>query len=301
MKPAALTGMLLLMAATASAQLTLLPQVGFERAKTSINYNDLGSFSPLGNCGKGSMKASLRMDYRFKNGFGPFAGIASSPALVKFSFANPTAALTNYKASAASLQWRLEAGLQYSSKAFNFKKASTHKKASEAKVQKTEAPKTCGGYTYHHCGNQRTASPPRQSSNLNLRLQPSLGLAYLPISKKDMLYNGATYQYNAGNWKTAVVSAMAFEFGRGRERIMTLSLFYTKALGKLGEQTIVSEVNGKPQTSYFSSKSSAWGLALGVPFSLSKTKKTVVRKPEQKEKEYKSRCDYYRSRCPKRI
>ena len=46
MKPAAIMGMLfLLLCGTASAQLTLLPQLGFDRANTKISYNDITSFS----------------------------------------------------------------------------------------------------------------------------------------------------------------------------------------------------------------------------------------------------------------
>ena len=89
MRSAAVTGVLLLLVgATASAQFSITPQVGFERAKTSINYNHLPSFSPIG--WQGSLKAALRVYYRFKNGFGPYASIGSSPAVVAVSFASPS-------------------------------------------------------------------------------------------------------------------------------------------------------------------------------------------------------------------
>src|SRR5215212_8822311 len=99
MKPAALVSMLLVLVASAvKAQLTLLPQIGFDRSKTSVQYNELSSFSPLG--GKGNLKANLRLDYRFPKGHGPYASFGTAPAVVEFSFADPSNAMSNFKAAA---------------------------------------------------------------------------------------------------------------------------------------------------------------------------------------------------------
>jgi hypothetical protein len=89
MKPAATTLMLvLLVAITANAQLSFLPQVGFEQVKTSVRVNDLPSFSPMGFAN--NFKANLRMDYRFKKGHGPYIGLGSAPGAMAFSFVDAT-------------------------------------------------------------------------------------------------------------------------------------------------------------------------------------------------------------------
>src|SRR3954468_21931898 len=113
MKPAALTGLLLLIAATAGAQFTLLPQLGFDRTKTCLNSNNIGFYAPAG--AKTFMKGAVRLDYRFKGGHGPFAAIATSPGVLENSIPSASSISSNYKVSAGSLQWRVEAGYQYRS------------------------------------------------------------------------------------------------------------------------------------------------------------------------------------------
>ena len=87
MRTAMITGMIAVFGYAASAQFSLLPQVGFENSRTNISYNNLRDFSPLGV--KFSPQASLRMDYKFKKGHGPFLGLSSSRSLVSFSFSDP--------------------------------------------------------------------------------------------------------------------------------------------------------------------------------------------------------------------
>jgi opacity protein-like surface antigen len=120
MKPAAFTLMLVLFVTiTANAQLSFLPQVGLEQSKTSLGINDLPSFSPMGV--NNYLKANLRMDYRFKNGHSPYISFGTSPGVVEYSFADPSNAANNFKTAAGSLQFRMEGGYQYSSKAHYFK------------------------------------------------------------------------------------------------------------------------------------------------------------------------------------
>ena len=299
MRSAAVCGLLLLLVgATASAQFSLTPQVGFEQSKTSLSYNILSSFSPLG--WQGSLKAALRMDYRFKNGFGPYASIGSSPAVVAFSFANPGDALNNYKASTQSLQWRVEGGYQFTSKPILFKKGSSKNIASKS-VAPTQYKRSCGGYQHHSCSQQKSvqAFKKPQNNNLNLRLQPSMGVAYIPGAPADFKATGNNTEYNAGNWKTAVISALGFEFDKGRQRLLSLNIFYTKGITNLGTKTFTKSENGKPSTGTFNSSSSAWGMTVGIPFSFVPAKK-MTPKPAQKQS-FKNGCGSYRSHCVKHI
>src|SRR6185295_14835665 len=106
MKPAAFTGIFLLLTAFVQAQFTLLPQAGFDNTCTRVNYNNVNSFSPL--TGQTDFKATLRIDYKFKGGHGPYASIGTSPAAVNLSFKSPVNAMNELQTSATSVQWRLE-------------------------------------------------------------------------------------------------------------------------------------------------------------------------------------------------
>jgi hypothetical protein len=299
MKLAAFTLMpALFVAISANAQLSFLPQLGFEQSKTSVQYNNSSSFSPIGS--QANLKANLRMDYRFKKGHGPYMAIGTAPGAVAFSFNDVANAANNFKAAQNSLQWKLEGGYQYTSKPINLKKAST-KQAEKTTTQNTEVRSKCGSY-YSYQRQERTATTAKkQDNNLNLRLQPSIGVAYLPSIKNDVVSNGSNYQYNAGNYKTAFTSGMGFEFARGKQRLFTITAFYTKGLGNLDE-TITSIENNKDVSNLVSSTTSSWGLMAGVPFSFTKKQKVVL-KPvtTQPSKTYRSKCQSYHGSCTRKI
>ena len=290
MKPAALSGMLLLfMAATAQAQLSLLPQVGIDRTKNTVSINDLSSFAPSGV--NGNFKASLRLDYRFRGGHGPYVAVGTAPALVEISFANPSNAVNDFVATAGATQLKLEGGYQYSFKPLKLGKSGT----TVAKERSTH----CS--SYFACGSR--AKP--ANTPLNMRIQPSLGLAYNPFADKTISTEDGQYQYKAGNWQTALVPAMNFEFGQGRKRLFVLGVSYTKGLGNLDTRAITTIENTKPVTTSFKSVSNSWGLTLGVPIGLSKsagqhTKSAKAKSSNRTNCESKSRCEG-RSRCGVRI
>lgn len=286
MKPAALFSVLLFVAIASNAQLTLTPQIGFEQFKTSIGYNQFKSFSPLG--WKTFIKTDLRLDYRAKKGHGLFATIGTNPSAIAYSFTNPSNALNNFSASTASLQWKLEGGYQYTTKKISFKTSS--REVSSSRMEK----KTCSSFG---CG-ARKSSAREGKTQFNMRLQPFVGLAYLPIIKKDFLVEGNTFQYNAGNWKTGIVTGLGFELGSGRQRIATLNFYYTKGIGNLSTKTIATSESGKTVINSFSSKASGWAMTFGVPLSLAKSKKSGAKKTEAKQN-CRYRCDYYKSRCPR--
>jgi hypothetical protein len=299
MKPAAFTMIpVLFVAISANAQLSFLPQLGFEQSKTLVQYNNSSSFSPIGS--QANLKANLRMDYRFKKGHGPYISVGTAPGAVAFSFNDVANAATNFKAAQNSLQWKLEGGYQYTSKPINLKKAST-KQAEKTTTQNTEVRSKCGSY-YSYQRQERTATTAKkQDNNLNLRLQPSVGVAYLPSIKNDVVSNGSSYQYNAGNYKTAFTSGMGFEFARGKQRLFTITAFYTKGLGNFDE-TITSIQNNKDVNNLVNSNTSSWGLMAGVPFSFTKKQKVVLRPvTTQPSRTYRSKCQSYHGSCTRKI
>lgn len=292
MKPAAFTCTLLLMAVTAGAQFTLLPQVGFDNSKSKIGVNDLKSFSPLGRTT--GLRANLRVDYNFKTGQGFYAALSSSPAVVRYSFSTPNALSANPKAVTGSLRWSVQAGYQFRSKPFNMGTASS-KGASRAAVEPA-AKRTCG--SYHSCGAAKYRAPMRQA--MTLRLQPSMGLAYIPSLRESIATDGSRIQYNAGNWNTAMVAGLGFEIGKGRDRLLTTTFYFTKGLGNMGARTVTTTVSGKPESTTLRSSANSWGMTLGVPFALVKNKRPAVKKMEQKSP-CRSRCESFHSSCIKRI
>lgn len=298
MKPAAFTGIFLILCAFVHAQFTLLPQAGFDNTSTRVNYNNSLNFSPLS--GQTDFKASLRLDYRFKGGHGPYALVGTSPAVINLSFKSPSDAMNDLKSSASSLQWKVEAGYQYTTKAIKLTnhsaKSSKPQKSSVSTVEsKTTSSFGCGARM--HCGSKAKSTKPSQQ-DLNLRIQPSAGFAYIPTNTSDIIQDASGYQYNAGNYNTAFVSALGFELGKGKHRLMTLSVHYAKGLGNLDAKTITSEESGKPVTTTFSSESSSWGLSVGVPFTLAKSKKPAAKKTYT---HCQTSCQQYRMRCVKKI
>jgi len=284
MKPAAATGLLLLLATSASAQFSLIPQVGMERSRTTVDYNQLGSFSPLGT--RLGLSASLRLDYRFKMGHGPFAAITTGPGVMEWTFVNPSAAMSGPVRS-GPIQWRLEAGYQYSSHPINLRNHSA--KTTENTIK--------GSRSSFGCGASR--KPFRQQA-LNMRIQPSLAFAWLPTAGKDLSNKSGSYVYRAGNYSTAIVPGLSIELGRGKERLMNLGFYYTAPL-RSGEVSNISSVeNGKPVSNSFTSDQSSWSLRIGLPVSLTHHKKSAAPKTEQK-KQCTNRCESYRLHCVHKI
>jgi hypothetical protein len=310
------TLLLLACGTAANAQLSLLPQIGLENARTSIQRNNT-VFNPLGN--EISPRASLRLDYKFKKGHGPFIGVATSPAVVQLSFTDPNAALSQFKAVAGNLHLRFEGGYGYTTRPIPLGKNSRSnlsrarlqkgvKAPAQKSVTKTTAQKRdCGSYTYRsQCGNKNITKTIIQKytapkENWNLRLQPTVGAAYIP-KLDDMQAKDASYQYNAGNWNTALVSGLGFEFGKGIQRKFTVSVYYLKGLGNLDAKTLTTESDGKASVTRFQSSSSSWSAGLGIPFTLAK-KKAVLKTPvqykqQQQKQEYKKQnCEEVKKRC----
>jgi long-subunit fatty acid transport protein len=116
-----------------------------------------------------------------------------------------------------------------------------------------------------------------------MRLQPSLGIAYRPNDDNELSKNGNQYEYKPGNWNTALVSALGFEFAKGVKRLFTLSLFHTKGLDGEETQSISTVSNGKNNITYLESESSGWGMSVGIPFNLTKKKPVAVRSQQHQK------------------
>ena len=116
--------------------------------------------------------------------------------------------------------------------------------------------------------------------------------------------NESGYQYNAGDYKTAIVSGLGFEFDKGKQRLFTLSLFYSKGFGNLKSEEIPPAEN-KAGSTYLTSRSPSWGMMVGIPFSLAKTKKVAAvpqpTKTYSGKDGYRNGCGGYSGRCTRRI
>ncbi|HLG40554.1 MAG TPA: hypothetical protein VI461_12840 [Chitinophagaceae bacterium] len=291
-----------------SQRFSLLPQVGFENSKTGIRYNDLRSFSPNGI--KFSPHASLRLNYSSKQGHGFFVGVASSRSLVSFSFSDPETGMNNFTATTGNMQLRLEGGYQLNSKPISLGKSK--QAAAKQESSSNEAKKSCGSYSSRSSCTKGNRSSSHCSGKANknttttswVRLQPSVGLGFIPGIKSDVItktQGGQTvYQYNAGNWNTALMAGAGFEFGKGKTRQFTVSVNYLKGLGNLSDQTITSTSGVKSITTTLSSAVSAWNLKVGIPFTLGSSN-TAKHKTEKKKAEKKYSCGQYRIiyRCTK--
>ncbi|HYO21736.1 MAG TPA: hypothetical protein VER36_04985 [Flavisolibacter sp.] len=289
MKSTVLTGILLLATGVAAhAQLSFLPQVGFERSQTCLDYN---SFSTSG--AAGAVKANLRADYRFKAGHGPYVGLGTATATASFSFDNAGTLMKGVQSTKSNLLFRIETGYQYTTKAIQLGKRnpSPNVDATQTSYETAVQKKSCGSAAYRsHCGSKKKTPETRlANTNLSMRLQPSLGLAYIPSATDAIQQTANGVEYNPG-WKTAVVPAMGFEFAKGKQRLFTLTVSYTKPLAQQ-EQSFTDVSSVKAQTTNLRAATSAWGMTVGVPFSFAKSSAGKTSKAKKScTKTYYRRC-----------
>ncbi|WP_121353073.1 hypothetical protein [Flavisolibacter nicotianae] len=295
MKPLLLLGCLLLGGTAMRAQFSLLPYAGFEQSRNRVTNTNGLSASDISR----NLRAGLKMDYRLKGGHGPFISLGTSPAPVSFRFNNLGSVASSYEAAKGALQFRMEGGYQYSSRPISLGKKRTAASPSASLVpdQSAAPQKTCGSLLYKsRCGERKAltkASPVNKT--LNMRLQPLLALAYIPSATESVKQTASGFEYTAAP-KTALVPAMGFEFAKGSQRLLTLGLFYSRALGQK-EQTVNSLSGGKAYTTTLSPRTSTWGLTLGIPIGLTKTK-AVKQMTETRQRTEKRSCtqSHYR-RC----
>ena len=315
MRCIALTGIFFIASAIAmnAQKLSLTPQVGFENSKTSVTYNDLSSFAPLG--GEFNPQVSLRLDYKFKQGFGPYLGVSTSRSVVSYSFSDIDNGMNSFSATKANMQLRMEAGYQFTTNPISFNGS---KSSASSSTSRSTNKSSCGSRSSYrsNCSKsysskssqcQSKNSSARKVENKNkggwVRLQPSVGIGFIPSPKTDIISKTqgglTTYEYRAGNWNTALTTGMGFEFGRNKQRLLNVSVNYYTGIGNLGKQTVSTVSGTKTSVAHLESNSSGWGMRIGIPFTLaeknsaknksqSRAKKTSC--SEKTKTEYKYRC-----------
>lgn len=290
------------------AQFTILPQIGFENSRTSLRFNEGSSFYPAGS--KISPQAGVRLDYKNKMGHGAFLGIASSRSVINFSFSDPQTGMSSYKASAGNIQLRLEGGYQASTKPIYFKKSGSANQNENVQVRKSNGGRMCGSSAVKKsCGNKANKVNAVKSIEKGswVRIQPSVGLAFMPFTPSGEVYSKnqsgvVSYNYNAGNWKTAVTGGVGFEFGNNSHRAFTISLNYLKGISNMNTTSFSTLSASKPTSTSLQSGSSSWNLRMGFPVSLSKRKTATtsprIYKEEKKCGQYRIQ---YRTKCTRVI
>lgn len=302
-----LTCLLVVCSYATYAQFSIQPQIGLENSKTTIQHND-ESLIPGGV--RFSPKLSLRMEYKFKKGHGPFIGVSTSAPVVDFNFSDPQTAAATYNAQRDNLQLRFEGGYQLSTKPIYFSSpgkshASAFRssgKCGDREKYSCNTKMSCGKSSASRCSKSSNKSIAKNNESY-MRIIPSAGLALIPgqPSEIETKTQGTqtTYNYKAGAWHTAFIAGTGFEFGNNGRAKFAINVNYLKGLGNMDTQTINSVSNGKPVATRFSSKASSWSVGLGFPISFSK--KPAVQKHVERSR-YENKCGQsekiqYRSGC----
>jgi hypothetical protein len=322
MKYLYLSSLCIIFGCVVKAQLSIVPQLGIESSRTTVSYNKSPNFSPLGT--KFSPQASVRLDYKFKKGHGPFAGLATTRSAVNYSFSNPETGGTIYTASRDNTTLRIEGGYQVSTKPIYFNKSASKNKSNSVAPKTTSSRKSCRDfYTRSSCGSRSYTNAVAQTPGAKgawMSIQPSAGMAFVPTaSAAEIVAPGSgninSYEYTAGNWKTAAIAGLGFAFGKGGQQKLLVSINYLKGIGNLQTESITTTPDLKPTTTYISSNASNWNLRVGVPFNLAKTKKPATQKEviiirqrtetkqpaEVKQPKQEKKCGAYYFRCRKAV
>jgi hypothetical protein len=270
----------------AKSQLTILPQVGLENPSTKISYNNLPYFSPVDQL---QPQFGVRANYKFKGGFGPFVGLATSRTGVSYNFNDPENGMTSYNASMGKTKLQIQGGLQYSTKPILIRQKSATTTAKATSSEKTNSChsfySSCTRYSSSCCkknaSEQKTKS---QKQSWSMRIQPSAGFAYVPSSTSGVTAETTSgqpsYTYNAGNLKTALLTGVGFEFASNKSKLFTLSVNYFKGLSN-NQTTFTTESAAKTTTTMLNSKVSGWNASIGIPIGFSK-KSSLTHKTEHK-------------------
>lgn len=314
MRTATLTGILLVACtyAASAQQFTVLPQVGLEVSRTFVKYNNLSFFAPVGK--QLSPQLGVRMDYSFKQGGGPFVGLATSRSGLNYNFSEPATGMKDYNASVGNVRLNFQAGYQLSTKPIYFKRSSSGNKAVNAAVpaEIKSAQSRCGHYSFsNRCSRYSSsagaiaakAAPPEKGWSMTIR--PLAGVALTSAVNPDvniiMKENQPEYEYRAGNWTTAIITGAAFEFGKNDQRKFTVSMNCLRGITNLGTKSIATTSNGKTTITDVRSSVSSWNLTAGIPLTIYK-KKTAVKQvqmqapppPYQNRNRFEGRCSRYR-------
>ena len=311
MRPAILLCLAVAFACKANAQFTILPQIGFENTETTVTYNKGKAFSPL--CENVSPQAAVRFSYDFKNAHGLFLGVATSRSILQYGFTDPEKGMNAYTTSKGPTQFRIEGGYQVSTKRIYFSDAPTEHHSLCSQYQKLAQLFSCGGTHSNNCSRNKDntvkTNAKTKDTRVWMRIQPSIGVAYLPNTPRSDIYikseaGQSVYEYNAGNWSTALLTGVNFEFGKEAQSKFIISFNCVSGLCT-GTKSITTGAENKSTTTTLKSYASGCNVRIGIPFSFGKkqsvSKKPAsepIYKPEHHCGQYKS---YYDGQCTRKI
>lgn len=287
---------------TSNAQFSILPQLGMEALRTTIQSGDFSSFSPAGL--QLAPRLSVRAAYNLKSGQGAFLGVATGSPAVQFKFTDPKSARDAYTTATKDLQLRLEVGYQFTSKPITLKKSVNTKTANANNYPAWYAPNassrgsscaarrmSCGMRSA--TGNMQTKAVAKDNG-VYMRIKPSIGLVLTPSQggvETKTVAGGTAYSYTAAS-STALIAGTAFEIGKRNEPGLVVSINYLRSLGN-NTQTLTSNDVLKPTVTTFSSMASGFNIGVGVPLSFKK-KTVVTQVPQFIQPSHHGQCGRYR-------
>jgi hypothetical protein len=214
--------------------------------------------------------------------------------------------MIDYQAAVGKVQALVQAGWQLSTKPIYFKKQAAPPQAMQ-QVSYRSTTSRCGmAKQVSRCGTQNKMQriTPLKDERVSMRIMPSAGIGFNPLrpqtnTPKNAVGDGSD-KYTAGNFSTALMTGIGFEFGTSEARLLTLQLNYFRGLGN-NNCILVSEQGLKTTTTQISSSVSGWSASLGIPLSLGK--KPVTKKQPQNMEAKKKQCSFsqYKSRCRRTI
>lgn len=288
-----------------NAQFSILPQLGMETLRTTIQSGNFSSFSPAGL--QFAPRLSVRAAYNLKSGQGAFVGIATGSPAVQFKFADPNSAREAFTTATKDIQLRLEAGYQFTSKPITLKKSANtnvvntgnyvHRYGqSEGSAGRSCAARrmSCGMRSAASRASNAVVTAVPKDNGVYLRIKPLIGIALAPSQRGVSTEKSAgrtTYNYIAGS-NTALIAGTAFEIGKRNEPGLVLSVNYLGGLGN-NTQTITSSDVLKPTVTTFSSMTSGFNISVGVPLSFKK-KTVITQAPQISQPPHRGQCGRYR-------
>ena len=314
MRPALITTLVFLAWGHASTaqKLTLTPQTGLEKNRTSVSFNDLSSYSPL--CRELTPQLGLRLNYEFKRGHGPYLAVGTTRHIITLDVDNPENITRDLNAARHAFKFRSEAGYQVSSKPISLSGKSNSFASRKTPAIEASPRKECGSsYARSKCGKQPSETVALQKKETiakeiarvnknkgwSMRIQPSAGAAFVPVLKQDVLLNNDIngFSYKAGNYEIGIVSRVGFEFAKNRDARFTLAVQYLKGISNMDNRKVATSSGTKSHITHVQSSVSSWSLVAGIPINLYKKQQPQKKQVIMQKKvirEYPSKCGQYK-------
>ncbi len=207
--------------------------------------------------------------------------------------------MTAYRAALGKSLLQLQAGLQYTTRPLIFnRKSSSNKSSKTNSSEKTTSEKTNSCSHYSSSRSHYSSSCCSRKSNTEQKTKSQNQRWLLRMQPSSLGYND--YTYNAGNYKTALLTGVGFEFAKSKTKLFTLSVNYFKGLGD-NKTTFTSQASGKTTTTILNSKLSGWNASIGFPINFTKKSNTTHRTEQRVKYDCQQYRIEYRYRCRKTI